>query len=103
MAPYSCMEFYFRMTPVTLSAPCSHFGFDTQVNEKERSVTVTGCAGRIPKKEAQIYVGSAGTAARFLTAMLGMSDGSYVIDASEQRRSVRWQISLPCWYRQEPD
>lgn len=61
-------------------------GFDTQVNEKERSVTVTGCAGRIPKKEAQIYVGSAGTAARFLTAMLGMSDGSYVIEASEQMK-----------------
>ena len=61
-------------------------GFDAQVNEKERSVTVTGCAGRIPKKDAQIYVGSAGTAARFLTAMLGMSDGSYVIEASEQMK-----------------
>ena len=61
-------------------------GFDTQVDERERTVTVTGCAGRIPEKEAQIYVGSAGTAARFLTAMLGMSDGVYVIEASGQMK-----------------
>ena len=31
-----------------------------------------------------IYVGSAGTAARFLTAMLGVSEGTFVINASEQ-------------------
>ena len=31
-----------------------------------------------------IHVGSAGTAARFLTAMLGVSEGTFVINASEQ-------------------
>lgn len=31
-------------------------------------------------------MGSAGTAARFLTAMLGLSDGTYHLDASEQMR-----------------
>lgn len=49
-------------------------------------MTVKGEGGTIPKKEAEIDVGSAGTAARFLTAMLGMSDGSYVIQASGQMK-----------------
>jgi len=61
-------------------------GFALTINEKEKKVTVTGCNGEIPKKEAEIYVGSAGTAARFLTAMLGLSDGSYTIQASEQMK-----------------
>lgn len=61
-------------------------GFAVTVNEKERKVSLTGCNGNIPKKEAEIYVGSAGTAARFLTAMLGLSDGTYTIQASEQMK-----------------
>ena len=61
-------------------------GFATQVDEKEKKVIVKGENGKIPEKEAEIYVGSAGTAARFLTAMLGMSDGIYTIQASEQMK-----------------
>lgn len=61
-------------------------GFETEVLEKEQCVKIKGENGTIPKKQAQIYVGSAGTAARFLTAMLGMSDGTYVIQASEQMK-----------------
>ena len=61
-------------------------GFDVIVEEEKRRVTVKGESGTIPKKEAEIDVGSAGTAARFLTAMLGMSDGSYVIQASGQMK-----------------
>ena len=61
-------------------------GFDVLVEEEKRRVTVKGESGTIPKKEAEIDVGSAGTAARFLTAMLGMSDGSYVIQASGQMK-----------------
>ncbi len=59
-------------------------GFALRVDEERKHVTVTGCGGKIPRKEAQIDVGSAGTAARFLTAMLGVSDGCYTILASEQ-------------------
>lgn len=50
------------------------------------NVTITGFGGRTPKKYAEIYVGSAGTAARFLVAMLAFSDGEYLVDASEQMR-----------------
>lgn len=61
-------------------------GFDLQIDEVKKQVTLEGCGGQIPKKEAEIYVGSAGTAARFLTAMLGCSDGIYTIQASEQMK-----------------
>ena len=61
-------------------------GFTVDINEQEKKVTVLGCGGDIPKKQAVINVGSAGTAARFLTAMLGFSDGEYTIEASEQMK-----------------
>lgn len=61
-------------------------GFTLDINEQEKKVAVTGCNGTIPKKNAEIHVGSAGTAARFLTAMLGFSDGTYTIQASEQMK-----------------
>lgn len=61
-------------------------GFDLTVDEEKKQVILEGCGGRIPKQEAEIYVGSAGTAARFLTAMLGCSDGVYTIQASEQMK-----------------
>ena len=61
-------------------------GFPVTIDEEHCIVTVTGYGGNIPKKEASIYVGSAGTAARFLTAMLGFSNGIYHLDASEQMR-----------------
>ncbi|MGN0401909.1 MAG: 3-phosphoshikimate 1-carboxyvinyltransferase [Acetatifactor sp.] len=61
-------------------------GFETDINEKECTVTVKGLGGMVPRKEAELYVGSAGTAARFLTAYLGVSKGLYHMDASEQMR-----------------
>lgn len=61
-------------------------GFSLEIDEEKKRVILEGCQGRIPKQEAEIYVGSAGTAARFLTAMLGCSKGTYVIHASEQMK-----------------
>ena len=61
-------------------------GFVTETDEAQRLITVEGLGGRIPLSEAVQYVGSAGTAARFLTAYLGLSHGIYHMDASEQMR-----------------
>lgn len=61
-------------------------GFEVEIQEEKREVWVRGCGGNIPRNEAEIYVGSAGTAARFLTAMLALSDGTYTIQASEQMK-----------------
>ncbi|MGN0168689.1 MAG: 3-phosphoshikimate 1-carboxyvinyltransferase [Acetatifactor sp.] len=61
-------------------------GFETTVDEQEKKITVKGLGGKVPLAEADLYVGSAGTAARFLTAYLGLSHGTYRMDASEQMR-----------------
>lgn len=61
-------------------------GFYTTADEKERTMAVTGLGGPVPHASARQYVGSAGTAARFLTAYLGLSHGIFYMDASEQMR-----------------
>lgn len=61
-------------------------GFSLSIDEANATVTVKGESGVIPRKEAAVYVGSAGTAARFLTAMLGLSKGQYTMDSSEQMK-----------------
>lgn len=61
-------------------------GFRTTVDEDTCIVTVEGLGGKIPCTEASLNVGSAGTAARFLTAALGVSEGVFHMDASEQMR-----------------
>lgn len=59
-------------------------GFSTEVDEARKTVTVTGMGGVIPNREAEIYVASAGTAARFLTVMLAFAGGNYTLRSSEQ-------------------
>lgn len=82
-----------RLNGVLLSDDSRYFltslislGYIIEVNEVEQYVVIHGNGCEIPKKEASINVGSAGTAARFLTAMLGISDGTYEIQASEQMK-----------------
>ena len=55
-------------------------GFACEVDEEKKIVRVTGMGGKVPKEKASIYVGSAGTAARFLTAFLGLK-GAGIIGA----------------------
>ncbi len=62
-------------------------GFELIISEEEKKVTINGTGGVIPNKSGEIYVGSAGTAARFLTAMLAFSDGEYIIQSSEQMKA----------------
>lgn len=71
-------------------------GFETYVDEENKIIEVTGLGGEVPKKEASIYVGSAGTAARFLTAYLGISAGTYHLDASEQMKRRPMAPLLEC-------
>ena len=62
-------------------------GIEAEADRKECTVRVKGCGGNIPEKESYLNVGSAGTAARFLTAVLGLCDGGvYHMDSSEQMK-----------------
>ncbi len=51
------------------------------------TVKIIGCGCRLKSKQAEINVGSAGTAARFLLAFLAFQDGEYILDCSEQMKN----------------
>lgn len=58
-------------------------------SEAERDATslrVMGLGGHIPASKAELFVGNAGTAARFLTAMLTLGDGEYIVDGDARMR-----------------
>lgn len=61
-------------------------GFETYADETLSLMRVKGLDGVLPLSEASLYVGSAGTAARFLTACLGVLPGTFHMDASEQMK-----------------
>ncbi|HTS16611.1 MAG TPA: 3-phosphoshikimate 1-carboxyvinyltransferase [Verrucomicrobiae bacterium] len=59
-------------------------GFEVTVEpdpaeECNRTIIVVGRGGQIPAKKAELYVGNAGTAARFLTALVASGHGEYRI------------------------
>lgn len=69
--------------------------YELDINEKNRSVTIKGTGGPAPAGKASVNVGSAGTAARFLTVFLAFSGGEYTLNASAQmcRRPMEPLIS----------
>lgn len=51
------------------------------------TLKIEGCGGRLEKKRAELSVGSAGTAARFLPAFLAFCDGEYTLTCSSQMKN----------------
>ncbi|MCI5937814.1 MAG: 3-phosphoshikimate 1-carboxyvinyltransferase [Eubacterium sp.] len=62
-------------------------GYEIEVDEDACTVTIEGHGTCIPEKNGNVYVGSAGTAARFLTAMLALSGGHYEVTSSDQMKT----------------
>ncbi|MDQ0297751.1 3-phosphoshikimate 1-carboxyvinyltransferase [Salibacterium salarium] len=49
------------------------------------TVKIEGCAGEWPVKEAELYIGAAGTVARFLPGALAVTDnGTFTVEASKR-------------------
>ena len=66
-------------------------GFEITADESALTITITGGGGKISQREAQIEVGNAGTAARFLTALVSLHpEGTYHFDgdAAMRRRPI---------------
>ncbi|BCJ85405.1 3-phosphoshikimate 1-carboxyvinyltransferase [Effusibacillus dendaii] len=64
-------------------------GYQLEIDETSRTVAVTGTGGQIPKHEGllELFVGNAGTAARFLTAFVSLAEqGSFRIDGIPRMR-----------------
>jgi 3-phosphoshikimate 1-carboxyvinyltransferase len=75
-----------RDTRIMLEA-LNALGFDCRSDETAHSITVQGQAGRIPSQSAELHVGNAGTAARFLTAFLALQVGGiYKLDGDPAMR-----------------
>lgn len=58
-------------------------GFNVEISDNG-DIEVTGQGGNIPISIGSIDVGSAGTAARFLTAFVGLSDCIYTVNCTDQ-------------------
>ncbi|HKG55352.1 MAG TPA: hypothetical protein VKB04_13905, partial [Anaerolineales bacterium] len=61
-------------------------GFHIQLDEVNSEMTITGLGGRIPAKRAELFIGNAGTAARFLSAFLTLGQGEYILDGDPRMR-----------------
>jgi 3-phosphoshikimate 1-carboxyvinyltransferase len=61
-------------------------GFDVKLNPSRSEMTVAGQGGLIPARSAELFIGNAGTAARFLTAFLTLGNGNYTLDGDERMR-----------------
>ncbi len=82
-----------RLTHALFSDDSRHFvnallalGFSVEVDAEALTITVNGLGGRIPARAAELFIGNAGTAARFLTAMLTLGQGVYVLDGEPRMR-----------------
>ncbi len=80
-----------QLTNVLFSDDSKHFldcllrlGYAVNIDNAHCTVQVYGTGSDIPLREASLYVGSAGTAARFITAMLAAIPGHFAVDASAQ-------------------
>lgn len=71
-----------------MCAALKALGFDVLADEKAKTISVVGLGGKIPNAKATIHIGNAGTAARFLTAMLALHpEGEYTLDGDEAMRA----------------
>jgi len=61
-------------------------GFDVQLNEANHEMMITGLGGKIPATKAELFIGNAGTAARFLSAFLTLGNGEYILDGDPRMR-----------------
>ncbi len=71
-----------------LIAALRTLGFEVADDETAQTIRILGLGGRIPKAQAKLHVGNAGTAARFLTAFLALApQGIYELDGDEAMRA----------------
>lgn len=61
-------------------------GFPVHADLSKAEVRIGGQGGRIPESEVEVYVGNAGTAARFLPPFLALGDGGYRLDGTPRMR-----------------
>ena len=61
-------------------------GFSLSISNLQSPISIAGGGGLIPSSRAELFVGNAGTAARFLTAFAALGQGEFVIDGNARMR-----------------
>ncbi len=61
-------------------------GIPIILNPHQAQIQVTGRGGEIPAKQADLFVGLAGTAARFISALVALGNGEYRLDGVPRMR-----------------
>jgi 3-phosphoshikimate 1-carboxyvinyltransferase len=61
-------------------------GFAVAADEAAETVTVEGRGGHIPAERAALFVGNSGTTARFITPLVALGRGEFVIDGVPRMR-----------------
>jgi len=69
-------------------------GVRVEVDPAAQTIDVHGVGGTIPVASAELFVGGAGTAARFLTALVALGRGEYRIDGNARMRERPMQDLL---------
>ena len=57
-----------------------------KVERADDDLLVDGCGGDIPAEQAELFIENSGTSVRFLTALLTLGDGEFVIDGIPRMR-----------------
>lgn len=61
-------------------------GIEVEHEPAAHVLAVSGCAGQIPSRGADLYVANSGTSMRFLTALAGLGQGTFRIDGVARMR-----------------
>ncbi|HLG51070.1 MAG TPA: 3-phosphoshikimate 1-carboxyvinyltransferase [Chloroflexota bacterium] len=69
-----------------MAAALRALGIPVEARPEEEAIMVTGAGGTVPVDHADLFVGNAGTAARFLTAFVALGRGRFRIDGIPRMR-----------------
>ncbi|MDP6042738.1 MAG: 3-phosphoshikimate 1-carboxyvinyltransferase [Candidatus Latescibacteria bacterium] len=69
-----------------MAAALRELGISVEENEEAETFTIQGTGGQITRANAELHIGNSGTAARFLTAFLGLGYGTYTVDGIDRMR-----------------
>jgi 3-phosphoshikimate 1-carboxyvinyltransferase len=76
----------FSDDPFYLMESFARLGFDVWADRESGEVRIAGLAGGIPRGGVEVFVGNAGTVARFLPPALALGPGPYAVDGVPRMR-----------------
>jgi 3-phosphoshikimate 1-carboxyvinyltransferase len=69
-----------------MAGALADLGFGVEPDEAALAFTVRGGGGSVPRDRATVFIGNAGTAARFLPPLMALGRGEYELDGSPAMR-----------------